>query len=378
MTDALSPAPQSTSVGVVEPRDFVSDRPFRFELGGEIPGFTLRYETYGTLNADRSNAVLVEHALTGDHHVAGRHRADDRKAGWWDSLVGPGKSVDTDRFFVIGINSLGGCRGSTGPGSVNPATGRPYRLDFPQLTLGDMVNAHAMLLDHLGIRKLHAVVGGSMGGMKALLWAVNHPDRVARLVIMACAPRQNTQAIAFSEVGRNAILLDPEWRGGDYAEGAGPRNGLAVARMMAHITYLSELSLDRKFGRERHPEASSKNPFGIEFQVESYLRHQGRAFLDRFDANTYLYITKAVDRFALDADRPLPAAFAPVKARTLVLGFSSDWLYPPAQNREIAHALRDAGKEACYVEIETDAGHDGFLLPNDSLHALVRDFLEKP
>lgn len=377
MTDDLTHSSDAPDVGIVSPGDFVSPAPFRFELGGEIPGFTLRYETYGALNADRSNAVLVEHALTGDHHVAGRHAPDDRKRGWWDSLVGPGKPVDTERFFVIGVNSLGGCRGSTGPDSVNPVTGRPYRLDFPQLTLGDMVRAHALLLDHLGIRRLHAVIGGSMGGMKALLWATLFPDRVARIVVMACSARQNTQAIAFSEVGRNAILLDPEWRGGDYAPGAGPRNGLAVARMMAHITYLSEPSLNRKFGRERHPAAAATNPFGVEFQVESYLRHQGRAFLDRFDANTYLYITKAVDRFDLAHDRPLAEAFTAVTARTLVLGFSTDWLYPPEQNREIARALRDAGKVADYVEIETDAGHDGFLLPNDALHAAVRDFLEK-
>lgn len=377
MTDDPQHTPNLPDVGLVSPCDFISDEPFRFELGGEIPGFTLRYETYGTLDAGRGNAVLIEHALTGDHHVAGRHSEGDRKPGWWDSLVGPGKAVDTNRFFVIGVNSLGGCRGSTGPDSVNPETGRAYRLEFPQLTLGDMVRAHARLLDRLGIHRLHAVIGGSMGGMKAMLWATMFPDRVARIVVMACAARQNTQAIAFSEVGRNAILLDPEWKGGAYEPGQGPRNGLAVARMMAHITYLSELSLDRKFGRERHPEATHANPFGVEFQVESYLRHQGRAFLDRFDANTYLYITKAVDRFDLADGRPLAEAFAPVRARTLVLGFSSDWLYPPAQNREIALALRDAGKEAAYVEIETDAGHDGFLLPNDALHAVVRDFLDK-
>lgn len=368
----------AASVGVVVPADFVSAQPFRFELGGEIPGFTLRYETYGRLNADASNAVIIEHALTGDHHVAGKHAADDRKPGWWDSLVGPGKPVDTNRFFVIGVNTLGGCRGSTGPGSINPVTGEPYGVRFPQMTLGDMVRAQARLLDFLGIRKLHAAIGGSMGGMKAMLWAELFPDRVDRLVLMACAARQNAQAIAFNEVGRNAILLDPEWRGGAYPAGGGPRSGLAVARMMAHITYLSEPSLDRKFGRARHPDASAENPFGVEFQVESYLRHQGRAFLDRFDANTYLYITKAVDRFHLDAEKPLREVVANWRARALVLGFSTDWLYAPALNREIAEAMREAGRDAEYVEIETDAGHDGFLLPSDALHSAVRVFLEKP
>ncbi len=366
-------------VGVVTPLDFPWAETFQFELGGEIPGFSLRYETYGRLNADKSNAVLIPHALTGDHHISGRHKADDKKPGWWDSLVGPGKPVDTDKFFVIGVNSLGGCRGSTGPGSVNPATGSPYGLDFPQLTLGDMVRAQEKLVSHLGIRKLHAVVGGSMGGMKALLWATFFPERVSRIVIMACGARQNAQAIAFNEVGRAAIVQDAGWNKGRYdsAPGEGPRTGLAVARMMAHITYLSDKSLERKFGREKQAGANgSGEPFGIEFQVESYLRHQGRSFLDRFDANTYLYITKAVDRFDLAGGRPLHEAFEKVTARALVIGFSSDWLYPPEQNREIVLAMIRAGKPASYAEIETDAGHDGFLLPSAPLHRCVRRFLE--
>lgn len=375
--DSSTASASDADVGLVAPLDFVCEEPFRFELGGELPGFSLRYETYGRLNADKSNAILVAHALTGDHHVAGRHSPDDRKRGWWDSLVGPGKPLDTERFFVIGVNSLGGCRGSTGPGSPNPATGATYGVDFPQLTLGDMVRAQERLLSRLGIRRLHAVIGGSMGGMKALLWAVLFPEKVDCIVVMACSARQNTQAIAFNEVGRNAILRDPGWCGGRYAPGEGPRNGLSVARMMAHITYLSDRSLERKFGREKHSDSGS-DPFGIEFQVESYLRHQGRAFLDRFDANTYLYITKAVDRFDIAGGRPLHEAFAAVKARTLVVGFSSDWLYPPAQNREIALALLRAGKDASYAEIETDAGHDAFLLPSAQLHRVVSRFLDNP
>ena len=374
--DSLPTPDTARDVGVVAPADFVCAEPFRFEHGGEIPAFTLRYETYGTLNADKSNAILVPHALTGDHHVAGRYSEDDRKRGWWDSLVGPGKPVDTDKFFVIGVNSLGGCRGSTGPGSINPATGAPYALDFPQMTLGDMVRAQEKLISSLGIRRLHGVIGGSMGGMKAMLWATLFPERVGRMILMACSASQNAQAIAFNEVGRNAIVRDPGWCSGRYAAGEGPRNGLSVARMMAHITYLSDRSLDRKFGREKHPDAGGADPFGIEFQVESYLRHQGRAFLDRFDANTYLYITKAVDRFDIAGGRPLHEALSGVQARTLVVGFSSDWLYPPSKNREIAPALLRAGKDASYAEIETDAGHDGFLLPSEPLHRLVRRFLE--
>lgn len=367
----------SDDAGLVVPADFVCGEPFRFELGGDIDGFTLRYETYGKLSADRSNAILVPHALTGDHHVAGRHTPEDKKPGWWDSLVGPGKPVDTDKFFVIGVNSLGGCRGSTGPGSVNPRTGAVYGIDFPRLTLGDMVRAQEKLISHLGIQKLHAVVGGSMGGMKALLWATLYPERVGRLLVMACSARQNAQAIAFNEVGRSAIVRDPGWANGRYTADGGPRTGLAVARMMAHITYLSDRSLERKFGREKQAGGNEAgDPFGIEFQVESYLRHQGISFIDRFDANTYLYITKAVDRFDLADGKPLELALAGVKARTLVVGFSSDWLYPPEQNRDIALALVRAGKAAAYAEIETDAGHDGFLLPSTALHKGVRRFLE--
>lgn len=375
---------------LVSPQDFVCKRPFAFELGGEIPEFTIRYETYGTLNADKSNAVLICHALTGDHHVAGKHRPSDARAGWWDHFIGEGKAVDTRKYFVICSNCLGGCSGSTGPTSANPATGDPYGIDFPLLTMRDMVRAQKALIDHLGIRKLHAVIGGSMGGMQTLLWAIEYPDAVANIVAMACAARQNEQAIAFNAVARTAIMQDPNWIDGNYGElgGTGPRTGLAVARMMAHITYLSDLSL--MFKARRNPRidlpggriAAAEFLRKITFPMDSYLHHQGDKFLERFDANSYLYISQATDRFNISvdcspdaADCSLEAAFVPVKARALVIGFSTDWLYPPWQNREIVLALKRAGKEARYAEIEAVNGHDSFLLDSQRLYDLTADFL---
>ncbi len=370
---------EGSDVGLVSFSDRAFNEPFAFELGGSIPAFNIRYETYGTLNADKSNAILVTHALSGDHHVAGKYTPDDRKPGWWNSLVGPGRPLDTNKYFVIGTNCIGGCQGSTGPSSINPATGTPYYLDFPQLTMRDIVRGQYRLVRALGIERLHAVVGGSMGGMQALLWATDFPAAVARIVALACSARQNTQAIAFNEVGRSAIMHDPGWQQGRYAKGQGPHTGLTVARMMAHITYLSDQSLERKFGRQRRAKENSAgnaaDPFSVEFEVESYLRHQGRSFINRFDANSYLYITKAADRFDLTENCSLEEAFAPVKARTLVVGFSSDWLYSPAQNRAIAMALLKAGKDASYAEIEMDAGHDSFLLPSPALHRAIRVFL---
>lgn len=364
-------------VGLVEPQDFVSAEPFAFESGGEIPGFTLRYETYGRLNRERSNAVLVCHALSGDHHCAGIHHLSDAKTGWWNNLIGPGKALDTRQYFVIGVNCLGGCQGSTGPGSVDPRTGRRYQLAFPVLSILDMVRAQARLLDHLGIDRLAAVIGGSMGGMQVLQWGVEFPDRVERMLAMATTARQNAQAIAFNEVGRCAIMQDPAWNGGDYEPGSGPSVGLAIARMMAHITYLSDRGMDEKFGRSRRAGVEAvAEKFGVEFEVESYLRYQGRSFTHRFDANTYLYFTKALDRFDLAAATgSLDAAFAPVRARTLVVGFSSDWLFPPSQNRTLVHALLRAGKEATYAELDTDLGHDSFLVESPELYDLVRAFL---
>lgn len=368
---------------LVSPQDFVYNERFDFELGGSIPSLTLRYETYGTLNADKSNAILICHALTGDHHVAGRHRPEDKRPGWWDHFIGEGKAVDTRKYFVICSNCLGGCSGSTGPTSINPETGDPYGIDFPVLTFSDMVRAQKLLVESLGIRRLHAVIGGSMGGMQALIWAIEFPDCVKNVVAMACAAKQNTQATAFNAVARAAITQDPNWLGGYYGEleGTGPRSGLAVARMMAHITYLSDFSLTSKIRRDQSPNlpggriATGEFLRKITFPIESYLHHQGEKFLGRFDANSYLYITAASDFFNLAKEHSLDQTFAPVQARTLVVGFSTDWLYPPWQNREIVLALKRAGKDARYVEIDAIAGHDSFLLNSPHLYDVTAQFL---
>lgn len=368
----------SNEVGIVAPHDFVYPKPFTFKSGQTLPGFTLRYETYGTLNVTRDNAILICHALSGDHHCAGLHTPEDRKPGWWNNLIGPGKAVDTRRFYVICANVLGGCQGSTGPSSLNPATNRPYGLGFPFVTILDMVRAQKILLDHLGVSELHAVIGGSMGGMQAMLFSIEFPHFVRRVVAMATTAREGAQAIAFNEVGRQAIMQDPDWNHGDYAKGGGPRVGLAIARMMAHITYVSDASMDRKFGRRKKTSVNGDSyNFDVQFEVESYLRHQGQSFINRFDANSYLYITRALDHFDLpQAYGSLEAAFAPVLAQTLVVGFTSDWLFPPEQNRAIALALLRAGKQASYAELSTDLGHDSFLLQSEELYTLVRGFLE--
>jgi homoserine O-acetyltransferase len=366
-------------VGLVAPRDFTCSQPFTFKSGQTLPGFTLRYETYGTLNATRDNAILICHALSGDHHCAGFHAADDRKPGWWNNLIGPGKAVDTSRFFVVCANVLGGCVGSSGPSSLDPATGRPYGISFPFVTIVDMVRAQKLLLDHLGVVALHGVIGGSMGGMTALQFAIEYPAFTHRVLAMATTARESAQAIAFNEVGRQAIMQDPDWNRGDYPKGGGPRVGLAIARMMAHITYVSDASMDRKFGRRKKSAANGDAyTFDVQFEVEGYLRHQGQAFINRFDANSYLYITRALDQFDLaHAYGSLEAAFAPVQAESLVVGFTSDWLFPPEQNRQIALALLRAGKPASYAELATDLGHDSFLLESEELYALVRGFLER-
>jgi homoserine O-acetyltransferase/O-succinyltransferase len=367
-------------VGLVEAKDFVHALPFTFESGQTLPGFTLRYETYGRLNAARDNTVLVCHALSGDHHCAGIHALTDPKPGWWNNFIGPGKAVDTTRFHVLCSNVLGGCQGSTGPSSPNPATGRPFGLAFPFVTIRDMVRAQKLLCDHLGLTALHAVIGGSMGGMQVLQWGIEYPTFVRRLLPLATTAREGAQAIAFNEVGRQAIMQDPEWNHGDYSKGGGPRVGLAVARMMAHITYLSDASMEQKFGRRRA--GTADNPaytFDVQFEVESYLRHQGEAFINRFDANSYLYITRALDHFDLPAAYgSLARAFAPVTAETLCVAFTSDWLFPPDQNREFVLALLRAGKRASYAELALALGHDSFLLESEDLYALVRSFLGAP
>ncbi len=375
-TAETSPFPPN-SVGIVQYQDFHYDQPFVFQSGQSIVSFNLRYETYGELNADGSNAILICHALSGDHHCAGYYSAEDRKPGWWDNLIGPGKAVDTRRFFVICSNCLGGCQGSTGPASINPQTGKPYHLSFPAITIRDMVRAQKLLIDHLGIRRLHTVIGGSMGGMQALQWGKEFPDMVERLIPMATTHRQGSQAIAFNEVGRCAIMQDPNWQEGEYSESHSPHVGLAIARMMAHITYLSDRSMDQKFGRRVRSDHVPANTFDVTFEVESYLRYQGQSFINRFDANTYLYFTRALDFFDLREEaETLDEALTVVQAKTLVVGFTSDWLFPPEQNREIVHALLRAQKRASYIELDMDFGHDSFLVDAPSLYEVVSSFLK--
>ncbi|WOO43225.1 homoserine O-acetyltransferase MetX [Rubellicoccus peritrichatus] len=366
-------------LGLVEWVDFVSEDTFDFENGGSIPGFTLRYETYGRLSESKDNAILICHALSGDQHAAGVYKLKDRKPGWWNNMIGPGKPFDTNRFFVIASNCLGGCQGSTGPGSINPETGEPFNLDFPVISILDMVRAQKRLIDHLGISKLYAVAGGSMGGMQVLQWMIEYPDMLDRALPMATTARQSAQAIAFNEVGRSAIVQDRDWHGGAYDPEAGPNVGLAVARMMAHITYLSEEGMEDKFGRARRTSEPSgaKGLFDVEFEVESYLRYQGASFVNRFDANTYLYFTKALDRFDLYKNGKLEESFKDVKAKTLVVGFTSDWLFPPQQNRDIVHALLRSGKIATYAEVSMSLGHDSFLVDAPELDALVRAFISQ-
>jgi homoserine O-acetyltransferase len=368
--------PEPASIGVVHYRDQHFAEPLLLDCGQVLQDWTIRYETYGVLNSERNNVILIEHALSGDHHAAGKYADDDRKPGWWDILIGPGKAFDTDRYFVVCSNVIGGCRGSTGPGSLNPETGKRYGMDFPIVTIRDMVRAQHRLIEELGIQSLEAVSGGSMGGMLSMEWAIRFPQLVRRVIPIATTTRQSPQAIAFDEVGRNAIMRDPLWNQGDYEPGAGPAHGLAVARMMAHITYLSEIGMVQKFGRRLRGKDQLDFTFGIEFEVESYLRHQGQSFIDRFDANTYLYLTKALDYFNLEQDAAsLDEAFAPMQASALVMAFSSDWLYPPAQNKEAVAAMLRAGKQATYVEIESDYGHDAFLLEAEEISRFIRAFL---
>ena len=357
---------------------FGPDKPLRLDAGVALSPFQIAYQTYGTLNAARSNAVLVCHALTGDQHVANLHPVTG-KPGWWETMVGPGKPIDTERYFVICPNVVAACMGTTGPCSLNPATGRPWGLDFPVTTIRDMVRAQAMLLDHLGIDQLFAVAGGSMGGMLVLQWAASYPQRVFAALPLATAARHSAQNIAFHEVGRQAVMADPEWRGGRYLiEDTNPRRGLAVARMGAHITYLSDAALHRKFGRRLQDRTNPTFSFDADFEVESYLRHQGISFVERFDANSYLYLTRAMDYFdlAADYDGVLARAFKNSETRFCVVSFTSDWLFPTSDSRSTVHALNAAGARVSFAEIETDKGHDAFLLDEPELFAIVRGFLE--
>lgn len=356
---------------------FGPDEPLKLEAGIDLAPFQIAYQTYGTLNEARSNAVLVCHALTGDQHVANTHPVTG-KPGWWEALIGPGQIVDTDRFFVICANVIGGCLGSTGPASTNPSTGRPYGLDLPVITIRDMVRAQAMLIDHLGIDRLFCVMGGSMGGMQVLEWAASHPERVFSALPIATGARHTSQNIAFHEVGRQAVMADPDWCGGRYLEeGRRPEKGLAVARMAAHITYLSEAALHRKFGRNLQDRERLTFGFDADFQIESYLRHQGMTFVDRFDANSYLYMTRAMDYFDLAADHGgrLAEAFRGTTTRFCLISFTSDWLFPTEESRRVVHALNAAGASVSFVEIETDKGHDAFLLDEPEFHGAVRGFI---
>ncbi|MEQ8448088.1 MAG: homoserine O-acetyltransferase [Nitratireductor sp.] len=357
---------------------FGPDRPLSLDSGKVLSPFQIAYETYGALNPARSNAILICHALTGDQYVASRNPITG-KPGWWESLVGPGKVIDTGRFFVICSNVIGGCLGSTGPASLNPETGRAYGLDLPIVTIGDMVRAQTMLVDELGIDRLFSVIGGSMGGMQVLEWAASYPERVFTALPIAAGARHSAQNIAFHEVGRQAVMADPEWCGGRYIdEGRRPEKGLAVARMAAHITYLSETALHRKFGRNLQDRETLTFGFDADFQIESYLRHQGMTFVDRFDANSYLYMTRAMDYFDLAADRGgrLADAFRNTETRFCLVSFTSDWLFPTEESRAVVRALNAAGASVSFVEIETDRGHDAFLLEEPEFFAAVGGFLD--
>ena len=344
--------------------NFGADEPLRLDCGVDLAPFQIAYQTYGTLNADRTNAILICHALTGDQHVFNKNPVTG-KPGWWGTMVGPGKALDTDRYFIICSNVLGGCMGSTGPASINPATGKIWGLDFPVITIPDMVRAQAMLIDRLGITQLFSVVGGSMGGMQTLQWTAAYPERVFSALAVACATKHSAQNIAFHELGRQAVMADPDWRGGRYfEEGTHPHRGLGVARMAAHITYLSDAALHRKFGRRMQDRELPTFSFDADFQVESYLRYQGSSFVERFDANSYLYLTRAMDYFDIAADHNghLAEAFRDTQTRFCLMSFTSDWLFPTAESRDVVHALNAGGVRVSFAEIETDKGHDAFLL----------------
>jgi homoserine O-acetyltransferase len=370
---ALTTASQPRSAGPVVARRLHFDAPLACRSGGVLAAYDLVYETYGQLNADRSNAVLVCHALNASHHVAGYYADDPHNLGWWDNMIGPGKPLDTDRFFVIGVNNPGSCFGSTGPMSHNPATGKAYGSSFPVLTCEDWVEAQARLADRLGIKRFAAVMGGSLGAMQALQWAISHPERIANAIVVAATPKLTAQNIAFNEVARRAITTDPDFHGGDFYEhGVKPKRGLRLARMIGHITYLSDDAMMEKFGRVLRS-GSIGYHFDVDFEVESYLRHQSDKFAEYFDANTYLLITRALDYFdpAHDYAGDLSAAFAPAQARFLVVSFTSDWRFSPARSREIVKALVDNRRDVAYAEVDAPHGHDAFLLEDARYHALV-------
>jgi homoserine O-acetyltransferase len=364
-------------IGTVETQYYTFAHPpneLKLECGKTLGPVTLAYETYGTLNADKSNAILVVHALSGDAHAAGLHKGEDNP-GWWEDMIGPGKAFDTERYFVISSNVIGGCKGSTGPSSINPKTGKPYALEFPMITVADMVNAQRHLIDHLGIEKLLSVAGGSMGGMQVLQWVASYPERVRSAIPIATALKHSPQQIAFNEVVRQSIMADPDWRQGNYYEFGQPAKGLAVARMIGHITFMSDQSMEEKFSRRlKNGDYSFK--FGADFEVEGYLRYRGDSFVKRFDANSYLYITKAIDYFDLSNGK-LVSREKPIDTRFLVISFKSDWLYPCHQSQEIVRQLKAGFIEATSCEIASTYGHDAFLVEVEEQTHLIRHFLEK-
>ncbi|PJO77194.1 homoserine O-acetyltransferase [Neisseria brasiliensis] len=365
------------SVGIVTPRKMAFETPLTLANGRTLPRFDLMIETYGELNAEKSNAVLICHALSGNHHVAGYHTPEDKYPGWWDSMVGPGKPIDTKRFFVVGLNNLGGCHGTTGPLSENPATGQDYGADFPVVTVKDWVKSQAMLADALGIEQWAAVVGGSLGGMQALQWTIDFPERVRHALVIASAPKLSAQNIAFNDVARQAILTDPDFNEGHYArEQKIPTRGLRIARMMGHITYLAEEGLGKKFGRELHSDGYQYG-YGVEFEVESYLRYQGDKFAGRFDANTYLLMTKALDYFdpAADFNNNLSKALQNVQAKFFVASFSTDWRFAPERSKELVKALIAARKSVQYIEVQSNHGHDAFLMEDDAYIRAVAAYM---
>ncbi|HEU5284343.1 MAG TPA: homoserine O-acetyltransferase [Burkholderiales bacterium] len=378
---AVTPAPAGAepgSVGVVVAQRAAFDAPLRLRSGASIGAYELAYETYGTLNPSRSNAVLVCHALNAAHHVAGVYADDPNNLGWWDNLVGPGKPLDTNRFFVVGVNNLGGCHGSTGPASVDPATGRRWGADFPVVTVEDWVAVQARLADRLGIERFAAAIGGSLGAMQALQWTLSHPDRIRHALVIAAAPKLSAQNIAFNEVARQAITTDPDFHGGHYYEhDVVPRRGLRLARMLGHITYLSDDAMAEKFGRSLRTGAIKFN-FDVEFEIESYLRYQGDKFSEYFDANTYLRITKALDYFdpAADFGGDLTKALARARAGFLVVAFTSDWRFSPARSREIVKALIDNRRDVTFAEFEAPHGHDAFLMDDPNYHGLLRAYFD--
>jgi homoserine O-acetyltransferase len=381
MTSAFQPLTAASNVAGEEAGEvftFPEGQVLTLDSGERISPLTIAWKSFGRLNADKSNAVLLCHALTGDQYATGVHPVTG-KSGWWSTMVGPGRPIDTNRFHVICSNVIGGCMGSTGPQDIDPASGKPYGLRFPVLTIRDMVRAQAMLMDHLGIQTLACVAGGSMGGMQVLEWAASYPERVYSALAIATAARHSAQNIAFHEVGRQAILADPEWSEGDYADrGTNPRKGLAVARMAAHITYLSEAALHRKFGRSLQDRDALSYRFDADFKVESYLRYQGASFVERFDANSYLYITRAMDYFDLAADHGgvLANAFKGTSTRFCIVSFTSDWLFPTSEAKKIVHALNAAGANVSFVEFETDRGHDAFLLDEPEMFKTLRGFID--